>query len=260
MAFDPALPKFDSEIRSAELRSQFTGLRDLIYAVPVGPQGPQGEQGAQGEAGVQGAQGEQGPQGEAGPQGVQGDTGPQGPQGEPGGTNPELDPVFAASEAAQLVPGDKAKLNSAVQPGSNVSALTNDAGYLTDISGQTAGAVTSLAGHCLSELGNDAGYLINPMSNTVVGEMIYNIWSDTAPGATMRARLAIGTPGQVLTATPDWQNGTGVFPAWRDLAGQNVGYTPANPGHWNGTPPATLAEMGDRLAALLSNNGANPIP
>jgi len=37
-------------------------------------------------------------------------------------------------------------------------------------------------------------------------------------------------------------------------------YAPANSGHWAGTPPATLAEMGDRLAAMLSNNGANPIP
>ena len=142
----------------------------------------------------------------------------------------ETDPVFAASEAAQLVPGDKSKLDTALQPGGNVSAL-----------------------------GNDAGYLINPMSNTMVGEMIYNIWSDTAPGATMRARLAIGTPGQVLTATPDWQNGTGVFPAWRDLVSQNVGYTPANPGNW-ASPPASIAEALDRLAALASNNGANPIP
>ena len=199
--FNPNEPQNGEKVDADVLRDQFNCLNDKIDAVPAGPPGPQGP------------------------------AGPQGPQGDPGGVNPELDPVFAASEAAQFVPGDKAKLDSALQPGGNVSAL-----------------------------GNDAGYLINPMSNTVVGEMIYNIWSDTAPGATMRARLAIGTPGQVLTATPDWQNGTGVFPAWRDLAGQNVGYTPANPGHWNGTPPATLAEMGDRLAAMLSNNGANPIP
>ena len=99
----------------------------------------------------------------------------------------ETDPVFIASEAAQLVPGDKAKLDNAVQPGSNVSALAND-----------------------------AGYLVNPMSGTVVGDMIYNMWSDTSPGATMKARLPIGTPGQILTATPGWQNGTGVFPAWAD--------------------------------------------
>ena len=37
-------------------------------------------------------------------------------------------------------------------------------------------------------------------------------------------------------------------------------YSPANPGYWAGSPPATLAEMGDRLAAMLSNNGATPVP
>ena len=83
--------------------------------------------------------------------------------------------------------------------GRNVSELNNDAGYLTDISNRTAGAVASLAGHNVSELTNDAGY------NT---------------GA----------------------------------------YSPANPGHWAGVPPATLADAMDRLAAMLSNNGANPIP
>ena len=75
----------------------------------------------------------------------------------------------------------------------------------------------------------------------------------------MNARLPIGTAGQVLAATPGWQNGSGVFPAWEDLAGQNVGYTPANPGHW-ASAPASIAEAIDRLAALASNNGANPIP
>ena len=178
-----------------------------------------------------GIPGPQGPQGVQGPQGPQGETGPQGPQGEPGGTNPETDPVFNASEAAQLVPGDKAKLDTALQPGGNVSAL-----------------------------GNDAGYLINPMSGTVVGDMIYNIWSDTAPGATMKARLAIGTPGQVLAATPGWQNGTGVFPGWADLAGQNVGYTPANPSLWAGTPPATQAEFNDRIAAAIAGLLGTQIP
>ena len=83
--------------------------------------------------------------------------------------------------------------------GRNVSELTNDAGYLNDISSRTAGAVASLASHNVSELANDAGYL------------------------------------------------TGA-------------YSPANPGYWAGSPPATLAEMGDRLAAMLSNNGATPVP
>ena len=71
MAFDPTLPFAHSEITSAELRNQFTGLKDLIDAVPA-----------------------------------------------PG---PEADPVFAASEAALLVPEDKAKLDAAVQTSSSAN-------------------------------------------------------------------------------------------------------------------------------------------
>ena len=41
--------------------------------------------------------------------------------------------------------------------------------------------------------------------------------------------------------------------------GAGPAYTPANPGYWAGTPPATLAAAIDLLAALASNNGANPI-
>ena len=37
-----------------------------------------------------------------------------------------------------------------------------------------------------------------------------------------------------------------------------VAYLPANPGHWAGTPPASVAEAIDRLAAAVSNNGATP--
>ena len=119
MAFNPNEPQNGDEVDADVLRDQFNGLNDKIEAVPAGPQGPAG---AQGEAGVQGAQGEQGPQGDAGPQGVQGDTGPQGPQGEPGGVNPETDPVFNASEAAQLVPGDKSKITW-VRPPAGLSWL-----------------------------------------------------------------------------------------------------------------------------------------
>ena len=142
---------------------------------------------------------------------------------------PESDPVFTASEAAQLVPGDKAKLDNAVQPGSNVSALAND-----------------------------AKYLVNPMSTNAPGDMIYTMWSDSSPGAVMNARLPIGTPGQLLAVVPGWQNGTGLFPGWIDPASITA-YSPANPGYW-ASPPASLAEAIDRLAALASNNGANPIP
>ena len=217
MAFDPTLPAPHSNLTSAVFRNQFTGLKDLIDVIPVGPPGPQGipgEPGAQGETGVQG---------DTGPQGLQGD---QGPQGEPGGTNPELDPVFAASEAAQLVPGDKAKLDSAIQPGTNVS-----------------------------QLANDAGYMANPMGPGI-GDIIYNGWDGVNPGGVKPRTLPGGTEGQVLTVG---RIDGMIAPTWVDLASQNVGYTPVNPGHW-ASPPASIAEAIDRLATLASNNGATPIP
>ena len=37
MAFDPTLPANNAEVRSEELRNQFTGLKDLIDAVPAPP-------------------------------------------------------------------------------------------------------------------------------------------------------------------------------------------------------------------------------
>jgi hypothetical protein len=38
-----------------------------------------------------------------------------------------------------------------------------------------------------------------------------------------------------------------------------VAYTPGNASHWASPVPATLAEAIDRLAAAVSNNGANPV-
>src|SRR5881628_3679763 len=75
MPFDPSLPATDSEMRSEEMRNQFTSLKTLIDAVPAGPPGPQGPQG---DPGPQGATGANGPQGDPGPQGPAGPTGPAG--------------------------------------------------------------------------------------------------------------------------------------------------------------------------------------
>ena len=185
MAFNPNEPQNGDEVDANVLRDQFNGLKEIIDAVPAGPPGPQG------------------------------------PQGPPGGTNPETDPVFSASEAAQLVPGDKAKIDTALQPGSNVSALAND-----------------------------AKYLVNPMSTNAPGDMVYTMWSDTSPGAVMNARLPIGTPGQILAATPGWQNGTGVFPAWVD----NTALQP-NPTA-NGTYPiANDGVTSGQLTGITITNG-----
>ena len=186
--FDPNVPQPGDKLDANVVRDQFNSLNDKIDAVPAGPPGPQG---------------------------------PQGPQGPPGGTNPETDPVFSASEAAQLVPGDKAKIDTALQPGSNVSALAND-----------------------------AKYLVNPMSTNAPGDMVYTMWSDTSPGAVMNARLPIGTPGQILAATPGWQNGTGVFPAWVD----NTALQP-NPTA-NGTYPiANDGVTSGQLTGITITNG-----
>jgi len=141
----------------------------------------------------------------------------------------ETDPVFNASEAAQLVPGDKNKLDNAVQPGSNVSALNND-----------------------------AKYLVNPMSTNAPGDMIYTMWSDSSPGAVMNARLPIGAAGQILSAVPGWQNGTGVFPGWIDPASITA-FSPADPTKWAGSP-ANLNEAVNRMAAAIATLLGTPIP
>ena len=141
----------------------------------------------------------------------------------------ETDPVFNASEAAQLVTGDKSKLDNAVQPGSNVSALSND-----------------------------AKYLVNPMSTNAPGDMVYTMWSDSSPGAVMNARLPIGTPGQILASVPGWQNGTGVFPGWIDPASITA-FSPADPTKWAGSP-ANLNEAVNRMAAAIATLLGTPIP
>ena len=98
--------------------------------------------------------------------------------------------------------------------------------------------------------------MANPMTSDAIGAIIYNGWDGVNPGGTKARALPAGTIGQVLTiGRIDGM----IAPTWVDLASANVGYTPANPGQW-ASPPATIAEAIDRLAALASNNGANPIP
>ena len=43
MPYDPSLPADHSPLVSAEMRAQLTGLKDLIDAVPAGPQGMPGD-------------------------------------------------------------------------------------------------------------------------------------------------------------------------------------------------------------------------
>lgn len=67
MPYDPTLPADGSPLSSAEMRSQLTGLRELIDTIPVGPEGPMGPAGADGAAGNDGPEGPMGPQGPEGP-------------------------------------------------------------------------------------------------------------------------------------------------------------------------------------------------
>jgi len=64
MPFDPNIPEHNAELTSAMFRGQFTGLKDLIDAIPTGQQGPEGPAGPQGPAGSEGPTGPQGPPGE----------------------------------------------------------------------------------------------------------------------------------------------------------------------------------------------------
>ena len=205
--FNPNEPQNGETVDADLLRNQLNALNDAINIIPVGPQGPQGVSGNDGAPG---------------PQGVQGDTGPQGLKGEPGGTNPELDPVFAASEAAQLVPGDKAKLDAAVQPGSNVSQLANDAGYMG-----------------------------NPMGPGI-GDIIYNGWDGVNPGGVKPRTLPGGTEGQVLTVG---RIDGMIAPTWADAFVDN-----SSGANWASSAPTNVNDAINRMAAAVASLLGTPIP
>lgn len=90
---------------------------------PQGERGEKGDTGAQGPQGIQGPTGATGPQGEQGEQGIQGEKGDKGDKGDPGTTDYNN---LINKPTIPTVP-------------TNVSAFTNDAGYLMqhqDISGK----------------------------------------------------------------------------------------------------------------------------
>ena len=104
--FDPTLPLTSANVTSAELRSQFNGLKDLIDAIQsigsatvdavntVPPGDPANVSVSvigstlhftfDVPAGQPGADGAEGPPGSAGGDGMQGEPGPEGPQGQAG--------------------------------------------------------------------------------------------------------------------------------------------------------------------------------
>lgn len=84
MSFNPNLPANGSEVTSAELRGQFTGLKSLIDAVPSGPPGEKGDKGDKGDPGDTGPTGPAGSDGQPGAQGLPGADGSPGPAGADG--------------------------------------------------------------------------------------------------------------------------------------------------------------------------------
>ena len=163
-----------------------------------------------------------------------------------------------------------AKADSSLQPTGDGSGLT--------------GVLTSLAGHNVSELANDAGF--SSFSPNNAGEF-YNcfgifdggnltnvvrrggnqvdlqLWNGGQTVVVLSAgqKQLIGYPeyaNPVPTVAAGWADGV-----LRDGTGNAFltgAYSPANPGHWAGTPPATVTEALDRLAAAVSNTGTTPVP
>ncbi|MCG3149831.1 MAG: hypothetical protein PCFJNLEI_03296 [Verrucomicrobiae bacterium] len=214
MPFDPLLPVDHSELSSAEMRNQFTGLKDLIDNLP--------------------------------------------------GPTPETDPVFAASEAAQFVPGDKARLDAALTSPLTGAVLCDEhdivnAGHVgvknSVNSAATNTPVLNTAQHALC---NAAGQPIVGFRGYIPG--VDDPAAQLNDGAGQgflnpQLRTLIGNDGLTVAAT--WADGT-----LKDGAGNAFStgaYSPGNPGHWAGSPPATMAEAIDRLAAAVSNNGVTPI-
>ena len=189
---------------------------------------------------------------------------------------PETDPVFAASEAGNLVAGDKAKLDAALQPGTGLKlnqatpqAVTGGAPvFQAGLAIGTGTPVTLLpdgdgrlyvSGDRLTLFGNgsemtldQAGIAIgiNP-NNRVTINSVAVLTQETDPvfGASEAAQLAPGDKAK-LDEAHGWGNHAQA--GYRD-------YTPGNAGHWQAPAPATLAEALDRLAAAVSQNGAQPV-
>ncbi|MCG3148329.1 MAG: hypothetical protein PCFJNLEI_01772 [Verrucomicrobiae bacterium] len=210
MPFDPLLPAPNSPLTSAELRNQFTGLKDLIDV-------------------------------------------------------PETDPVFTGSEAAQFVPGDKARLDAALTSPLTGALLCDEQDIINAGHVGVKNSVNNSATN--TPVLNTAQHaLCNAAGQPIVGFRGYIPGVDD-PGAQLndgagqgflnpQLRTLIGSDGLTVAAT--WADGT--LKAGNGQAFSTGAYSPANPGHWAGSPPETMAEALDRLAAVVSNGGVNPIP
>ena len=142
--------------------------------------------------------------------------------------------------------------------GDNVSEFTNDAGYLTSISGLYADAVFSLSGHSVSELTNDAGYITSASIPTNVSSFTNDagyLTSETDPDfSAWAAALALESlvPDNYL-----YLDGSGAVHC-RQLT---FGYNDAtSPSAWSGTPPTSVNDAINRIAAAVAGLLGTPIP
>ncbi len=126
--YDPTLPADNSLISSPEMRSQLTGLRDLIDTIPQGDPGPEGPAGMEGPPGSEGAQGMEGPagmdgtQGADGQPGMDGQPGPEGPAGMDGSEGP-IGPDGPPGEVTQQALDDAVADTSANSNGVPILSL-----------------------------------------------------------------------------------------------------------------------------------------
>ena len=159
-------------------------------------------------------------------------------------------------------------MQSVVLTGHYVSELTNDAGYLTAGSGGTDISVRSLT------IADGTAAINKIQSNGIGGLSIVS--SNFIEMAAQGGGYITINDGSLrhygdgvnfdYYATQSWVTahtgltGHNVSELTNDAGYTTGAYAPANPGHWAGSPPATIVEAINRLAAAVSNNGANPIP
>lgn len=144
-------------------------------------------------------------------------------------TLPKTDSEMKSKEMRDNFNGLNDKIVAIPAPPTNISQLTNDAGYITTPLTQPLDAGT-----------NDI---------TCNGFLVGNLSMISLPSGQLLLNLP--TPTVVL----DWYQQK-LLGTWTADA---LTFSPANPGHWAGTPPVTLAEAIDRLAAAVSGNGATPV-
>ena len=205
---------------------------------------------------------------------------------------PLEDSEMRSAEMRNQFNGLNDKIDALPAPPTLISQLTNDAGYLTnpgsidlanrwlkDQNGNTTlewgyntNALT-INGTIYSKLGDHksanfnerklafgedgSGVIQTALAWDTGGPLLYSRGGDVVYLAlNADARQLVASDGVTVAAT--WADG-----ALKDGAGNAFStgaYSPANAGHWAGSAPATLAAALDRLADVVSNAGATPIP